>query len=81
MGEIADHEIGSASSSLEALQQMGASLGVAVLGTIFFGLAGLTITASTAVHAASVVALLTLLLIGVAFALAFLLPQRAKAHG
>jgi predicted MFS family arabinose efflux permease len=81
MGEIADHDIGSASSSLEALQQLGASLGVAVLGTIFFGLAGLTITASTAVHAASVVALLTLVLIAVAFALVFLLPRRARAHG
>jgi predicted MFS family arabinose efflux permease len=80
MGEIADHEVGSASSSLEALQQLGASLGVAVLGTVFFGLAGLPIVATTAVNAASVVALLTLLLIGVAFGLAFLLPRRARAH-
>ena len=37
MGEIDDHEVGSASGLLESLQQLGASLGVAVLGTVFFG--------------------------------------------
>jgi EmrB/QacA subfamily drug resistance transporter len=37
MGEIDDHEVGSASGLLEALQQLGASLGVAVLATLFFG--------------------------------------------
>ena len=36
MGEIEDHEVGSASGLLESLQQLGASLGVAVLGTLFF---------------------------------------------
>ena len=36
MGEIDDHEVGSASGLLESLQQLGASLGVAVLGTLFF---------------------------------------------
>ena len=79
MGDIADHEVGSASSSLEALQQMGASLGVAVLGTIFFGVAGLPMVAGSAVKAASVVALITLALVGVAFGLAYLLPQRASS--
>jgi hypothetical protein len=58
---------------------MGASLGVAVLGTIFFGVAGLPMVAGSAVKAASVVALITLALVGVAFGLAYLLPQRASS--
>ena len=36
MGEIDDHEVGSAAGLLESLQQLGASLGVAALGTLFF---------------------------------------------
>jgi EmrB/QacA subfamily drug resistance transporter len=80
MGEIADHEVGSASSSLEALQQLGASLGVAVLGTVFFGITGPAIAATTAVHAASVVTLIALGLTGAAFGLGFLLPRKARAH-
>ena len=36
MGEIGDHEVGSASGLLESSQQLGASLGVAVLATLFF---------------------------------------------
>lgn len=40
MGGVEDHEVGSASGLLEAIQQMGASLGIAVLGTIFFGVIG-----------------------------------------
>jgi EmrB/QacA subfamily drug resistance transporter len=42
VADIADHEVGSAAGVLEAVQQLGASLGVAVLGTIFFGLIGAT---------------------------------------
>ena len=37
MGDVADHEVGSASGLLESLQQLGATLGIAVLGTVFFG--------------------------------------------
>jgi EmrB/QacA subfamily drug resistance transporter len=40
MADIADHEVGSAAGILEAIQQLGASLGVAMLGTIFFGVIG-----------------------------------------
>lgn len=40
LGDVADHEVGSASSALQAVQQLGMSLGVAVIGTIFFGLLG-----------------------------------------
>jgi EmrB/QacA subfamily drug resistance transporter len=80
MGEISDHEVGSASSSLEALQQLGASLGVAVLGTIFFGITGPAIAATTSVRAASVVTLIALGLTAVAFGLGFLLPHKARAE-
>ena len=52
MADIEDHEVGSAAGVLEAVQQLGASLGVAVLGTVFFGLIGAgalhTIDTSTA---------------------------------
>ncbi|MFC4588367.1 MFS transporter [Sphaerisporangium corydalis] len=40
LGGVADHEVGSASSALQAIQQLGMSLGIAVIGTIFFGLLG-----------------------------------------
>jgi MFS family permease len=80
MGEIADHEVGSASSSLEAIQQLGASLGVAVLGTIFFGLTGPAVTAATSVEAASAVSLIALALTATAFALGFLLPHKARSE-
>ncbi|WP_433177973.1 DHA2 family efflux MFS transporter permease subunit [Actinoallomurus sp. CA-150999] len=40
LGEVTDHEVGSASSALQAIQQLGMSLGVAVIGTLFFGLLG-----------------------------------------
>jgi EmrB/QacA subfamily drug resistance transporter len=37
---VETHETGSASGALTAVQQLGSALGVAVLGTIFFGLLG-----------------------------------------
>ena len=35
---VEDHEVGSASGTLNAIQQLGNSIGVAVLATIFFSL-------------------------------------------
>jgi len=88
MGEIDDHEVGSASGLLEALQQLGASLGVAALATLFFGKIKLEDGGPTAARAAGrhLVAaedtlLVTLVLIGVAFAIGWLLPRRARAMG
>ena len=84
MGDIADHEVGSASGMLESIQQLGASVGVAVLGTVFFGIARPTahgmLDAGTAVDAATVVTLLTIVLSAAAFGLAFLLPRKARVH-
>lgn len=79
MGEIADHEVGSASGALESIQQLAAALGVAVLGTVFFN----RFTASAAVRpnalaAAEQVALIALGLVAVAFAIGFLLPKKAR---
>ncbi|GAA3425387.1 MFS transporter [Streptosporangium sandarakinum] len=37
---VEPHEMGSASGTLTALQQVGAALGVALLGTVFFGATG-----------------------------------------
>jgi MFS family permease len=86
MGDVEDREVGSASSLLESIQQLGASLGVAVLGTVFFAVAGPAATEqglldrASAVDAAGLVALLTLVLTVAAFALGFLLPRKARAH-
>lgn len=85
MGEIDDHEVGSASGLLEALQQLGASLGVAVLATLFFGKIKLEDGGPAAARAAGrhLVAaqdtlLITLVLIAVAFAIGWLLPRRPR---
>ena len=37
LGGVAPHETGSASGLLNAVQQLGATIGVALLGTVFFG--------------------------------------------
>ncbi|MCP2325759.1 EmrB/QacA subfamily drug resistance transporter [Hamadaea flava] len=80
MAGVADHEVGSASGMLESLQQLGASLGVAVLGTVFFGTIGTRFDPATSVAASKTVTLITLGLIGLAFVLGFFLPRRARAH-
>ncbi|WP_308250732.1 MFS transporter [Nonomuraea rhizosphaerae] len=87
MGGVEDHEIGSASGTLEGIQQLGASLGIAVLGTVFFGqlgqaghIGGHAVEAVRlgAVQAAGTVTLITLGLTALAFAVGFLLPRQAR---
>jgi EmrB/QacA subfamily drug resistance transporter len=85
MGEIDDHEVGSASGLLESLQQLGSSLGVAVLATLFFGKIKLedggpqvAMAAGRHLAAAEDTLLVTLALIGVAFAVGWLLPRKAR---
>jgi EmrB/QacA subfamily drug resistance transporter len=80
MGEVAGHEVGSASAMLESLQQLGASLGVSVLGTVFFAVAGTHFTPAVSMHASHIVALIALGLTVAAFGLGFLLPKRARSH-
>ncbi|MEV4256495.1 MFS transporter [Spirillospora sp. NPDC049652] len=40
LASVDEHETGSASGTVSAIQQLGAALGAAVLGTVFFGLLG-----------------------------------------
>jgi EmrB/QacA subfamily drug resistance transporter len=76
---VADHEVGSASGVLSAMQQLGMSLGVAGIGTLFFGLVGDGHDLSAFVGAVEETTLVTAGLIAVAFAIGFLLPGRARA--
>jgi EmrB/QacA subfamily drug resistance transporter len=75
---VADHEVGSAAGVLQALQQLGMSLGVAGLGTLFFGLLGSSVDAADFVGAAEPVMLVTVALLAGAFAIAFRLPKHAR---
>ncbi|MFG3340284.1 MFS transporter [Glycomyces sp. NPDC048151] len=79
-GELEDHEVGSASGLLESFQQGAAALGVAVLGTVFFGRFGFGDGAVEAMGAAQWVTGLTVGLTVVAFLVAFGLPKQAKAE-
>ena len=85
MGEIDDHEVGSASGLLESLQQLGASLGVAVLGTLFFDKIALedggpvaAMTAGRHLVAAEDTLLMLVGLIAVAWCIGWLLPRKAR---
>ncbi|WP_129841638.1 MFS transporter [Streptomyces sp. RFCAC02] len=82
LGDVRNHELGSASGLLESFQQTGSSLGVAVLGTVFFsGVTGSTdgpASVGDFVSAERQVVLLALGMTVLAFALAFLLPRRAR---
>ncbi|MGP3913050.1 MFS transporter [Nonomuraea sp. 10N515B] len=72
---VEPHESGSASGTLTAIQQLGAALGAAVLGTLFFNLlaAEWSFGASMQVTVWVEVGLLVLTL-----ALSFLMPRRAR---
>ncbi|HEV2345681.1 MAG TPA: MFS transporter [Actinocrinis sp.] len=81
MGEVSDREVGSASAILESLQQLGASVGVAGLGTVFFGTIGAHPHTAGYLQATQRVTLVTIALVAAAFALGFLLPRRARQAG
>jgi EmrB/QacA subfamily drug resistance transporter len=72
---VADHEVGSASGTLNAIQQLGNSVGVAVLATIFFSLIDHGHASTTAMTRT---VLISAGLFVVAFALSFLLPKEAR---
>ncbi|MGH8875754.1 MAG: MFS transporter [Stackebrandtia sp.] len=74
MQAVAPHEIGSASGTLTSVQQLGASFGIAVLGTIFFGgFAGDIDSLLTATRFALGATVVVLLL---GFGAGFALPKR-----
>ncbi|MFJ8039874.1 MFS transporter [Kitasatospora sp. NPDC096147] len=74
---VEEHEVGSASGVLNAVQQLGGSIGVAVLGTAFFGWAAADGSAPGAGRTLGLTALALL----AAAALAFLLPRQARPEG
>jgi EmrB/QacA subfamily drug resistance transporter len=78
MGEVEDHEVGSASGLLESLQQLGASLGVAALGTVFFSALDPFPTPERFVDAIGTVNLIAIGLALLGMAIGFLLPHQAR---
>ena len=78
LGGVDDHEVGSASGVLQAMQQLGMSLAAPVSAPCS-GLLGAGTTAEF-VGAAEVTMLVTVGLLVVAFALGFLLPRHAREH-
>jgi len=80
VGDVADDEVGSASGVLQAVQQLGMSLGVAAIGTIFFGSLGAHADRTRDfLQAAQHTTLITAGLVAVAVAIGFLLPKRARS--
>src|SRR2546423_12821482 len=74
VGGLRDHEVGTASGLLQALQQLGAALGVAAIGTAFFGALGSdSDRARDFLQAAELTTLLTVGLLALAFAIGFLM--------
>ncbi|MFG3436572.1 MFS transporter [Nonomuraea sp. NPDC047897] len=69
------HESGSASGTLTAMQQLGAALGTAVLGTLFFDLLARRWSFGAAMQATVWV---EIGLLALTFVLSFLLPRRAR---
>ncbi|MBO3750557.1 MFS transporter [Streptosporangiaceae bacterium NEAU-GS5] len=79
LGEIEDHEVGSASGALESIQQLSSALGVAVLGTVFFNRFAIAGRPDVnALAATQQVTLIALVLVAVAFGIGFLLPKRGR---
>ncbi|MFD4906248.1 MFS transporter [Kitasatospora purpeofusca] len=74
---VEESETGSASGVLNAQQQLGGSMGVALLGTAFFGWA----RTDGFGHAAGLTYGLVAALLGAAFVIAFLLPRQARPDG
>jgi EmrB/QacA subfamily drug resistance transporter len=72
---VKDHELGSASGTLSAIQQLGNATGVAVLATIFFSLVAHGHGSPAAMVTTSLV---TVALFAAAFAISFLLPRDAR---
>jgi EmrB/QacA subfamily drug resistance transporter len=82
LGGVDDHEVGSASGVLQSLQQLGTSLAIAGVGTLFFSLLGTGAVARLDfLRAAHQTILVTLGLIVVAAALATALPKQARVEG
>ena len=77
---VLPHQLGSASGLLEAVQQLGMSVGIAVAGTVLFHvLAGAT-GAAAFVGAAADAVLVAVVLLVAAWAVTWWLPRHARQH-
>ena len=72
---VESHQVGSASGVLNAIQQLGSALGIAVLATLFFAYAD---HGDTPVAALTNTALLSLVPLALAFLAVFRLPHKAR---
>jgi EmrB/QacA subfamily drug resistance transporter len=72
---VEPHEVGSASGTLTATQQLGGTFGIAVLGTIYFAAVRAEWTPLSAITLSVAVAVTAMI---ITFVLAFLLPPRAR---
>jgi EmrB/QacA subfamily drug resistance transporter len=85
LGGVRDEEVGSASGMLGSFEQLGIALGVAVIGSVFFGRmeghagAGLVAHQLAAVDGVQVAVLATAGLLALGFVVGFLLPRKARA--
>jgi len=77
LAAVSMNEVGSASGVMEASQQLSTSLGVAVLGTIFFAL----FDHHPATDALRITAWACLIPLTAAFLFVFLLPRHARTEG
>ncbi|GAA4578370.1 MFS transporter [Planotetraspora phitsanulokensis] len=75
---VEQHETGSASGTLTAVQQLGNAFGVALLGTVFFDLLGSIPSGATFDHAMKVTLWVVAGMLIVTYAVAFLLPKQAR---
>jgi EmrB/QacA subfamily drug resistance transporter len=71
-------EMGSATGVLKSIDQIGTTLGVAVLGTVFFLTLGPVPTPELALQAGTATALGAVALLVIAFGVGFLLPKHAR---
>lgn len=78
LGDVGDDEVGSASGLLNAIQQLGGALGVAVLTTLFVSLLGERAGRDVYTDAAETLLLIDAGLLVVLAGLSFLLPPKAR---
>ena len=77
LGAVDDHEVGSASGVLSAAQSIGASVGVAVFGSVFFQ----AVTTGSAANAYRTALFVQGGLLLAFIALSFLFPKKARPEG
>ena len=75
LAAVEDHEVGSASGIVNAVQELGSAFGVAGLGTLFLD----RLTSHGASAAAAPVFIITAAVLAVAWAIAFGMPKTARA--